>query len=295
MTRWFTALTVTVALSLSATACTGPAETPPDAKVEVGGTKEAVNSDAKVEAVVKEVAPATDAPVLNVPPRGKAERDCANSDPKEFDAKTLAPMTLPADANAAMTDPKLATEKAPEKFKVKFETSKGDFIVEAYRPWSPNGVDRFYNMVKIGWFNEVKFFRAVDGFMTQFGVTPYPEANSAWLDARIPDDEVVQGNKRGVLTFAQCPRPNCRSNQLFINTKDNSFLDRQRFAGFAVVVEGMDVVDSMYTCYGDAGRPGRPSPNAKGPDQGLVQRLGNAYLDAGWPNLDGIKSATIVE
>jgi len=295
MTRWFTALTLTAALSLSAAACTGPADAPPDAKVEVGGEKTPEVVSKKVETVVKDVTADGDAPVLNVPPRGTVARDCADSDPKEVDPKSLAPMTRPSEAKAAMTDRKLATDQAPKKFRVKFETTKGDFIVESYRPWAPNGVDRFYNMVKIGWFNEAKFFRAVDGFMTQFGVTPYPEANAAWLDARIPDDEVVQSNKRGVLTFAQCSRPNCRSNQLFINTKDNTFLDRQRFAGIAVVVEGMDVVDSLYTCYGDAGRPGRPSPTAKGPNQGLIQRLGHAYLDAGWPKLDGITSATNVE
>lgn len=286
MTRWLTLVALAAALG----ACPEPTETPDPKPAATDADKtETVIKDTKVET------PSVAAPVVNVPPKAKVDRDCADSDPVDVDPNAIQPMELPEGAHEAMLDPSKAVDQAPDKFKVKFETTNGDFVVEAYRPWAPNGVDRFYNMVKIGWFNDVKFFRAVDGFMTQFGITPYPQANAAWMKAQIKDDVVKQGNVRGVLTFAQCGRPNCRSNQLFINTKDNTFLDGQRFAGIGVVVEGMDVVDSLYTCYGDSANPRRPNPANKGPNQGLVQSLGNAYLNASFPKLDGIKSATIVE
>ncbi|MFT7518533.1 MAG: peptidyl-prolyl cis-trans isomerase A (cyclophilin A) [Kiritimatiellia bacterium] len=192
--------------------------------------------------------------------------------------------TLPSGHHPALLDPKLASETAPDVFKVRFETTKGSFVVEAHKEWAPVGVDRFYNMVKIGYFNDVKFFRAVDGFMVQFGISGYPAVNKVWQESRLQDDPPKQGNDQGYITFAQCGAPNCRSTQLFVNYKNNSFLDG-KFPAFGKVVEGMDVVDSLYKGYGE-------TPSGA---QGKIQEYGNAFLEQEFPNLDSIKSASIVE
>lgn len=282
------------ALLLSLSACVVSTPEPPT-KDEAGATadtkKDAPDAD-KTEAKIS--TPKTPPPKLDVPPKAEVDRDCGGVDPKPVEPDSVTPLTLPDSADPALTDPTKATATAPEKFKVKFTTSAGDFTIEAYRPWSPTGVDRFYNLVKMGYFDGNKFFRAVDGFMIQFGITGYPEVNAAWSQARIKDDPVAFTNKRGTVTFAKCGRPDCRSTQLFINTTDrNTFLDSQGFAPFGVIVDGMENVDKINTCYGDMGRPG--DPKNKGPNQGLIQQLGNAYLDAGWPELDGIVKAEIVE
>jgi peptidyl-prolyl cis-trans isomerase A (cyclophilin A) len=274
-----------VLLAATLVACTGTAPAPepkpePDAVVETPVDK------------VEEPVAATEGPSADdftIPPKTK-QVQCGKADvPVEVDPNSLEATPLPEGAHPALIDPSQANETAPETFKVKFETTEGDFVVEAHRAWSPVGVDRFYNLVKIGWFEQARFFRAVEGFMVQFGINGAPQANQAWQNARIKDDPVVVGNKRGFVTFAKCGAPNCRSTQLFLNTRDNSALDRQGFAAIGVIVEGMDVVDSLYTCYGEG------APQGTGPRQDLVQRIGNAYLNAGWPNLSGIKKATIVE
>lgn len=235
----------------------------------------------------------SDEPVLDVPAKTRGPQDCADSDPAQVDMATLAPMSPPEGANPALLDPTKATEQAPKSFRVKFTTTKGEFVMKAYRPWSPAGVDRFYNLVKIGFFDGNKFFRAVDNFMIQFGITPYPAVNAAWSQARFSDDPVVKSNIRGMVTFAKCGAPDCRSTQLFINTVDrNRQLDAMGFAPFAVIESGMEVVDALYTCYGDMGRPG--DPRNKGPNQGAIQQFGNAYLEAGWPKLDGVIKAEIL-
>lgn len=291
MIRNWTALSLGLVLAASACVVTPPADDGEEAsKTEAPANDgDGEKTEAKIEADAM-----SDAPKLAPPPKAEIDRDCSNSDPITVDPAEVTPMTLPEGANEALTDPSKATEQAPRTFKVKFETTEGDFVVQAYRPWSPTGVDRFYNLVKIGFFDGNKFFRAVDGFMIQFGITGYPEVNAAWSQARIDDDPVKFTNKRGTMTFAKCGAPNCRSTQLFINTVDrNTFLDKSGFAPFAVIVEGMDVVDKLYTCYGDAANP--RNPGAKGPNQQYVQQLGNAYLEKGWPQLSGIKKATILE
>lgn len=192
-------------------------------------------------------------------------------------------------ANAALTDPSKANEQAPAKFKVKFETTKGDVIIEVTRKWSPNGADRFYNLVKIGFFEDIAFFRAISNFMVQFGVSGYPEVASVWQEANINDEEVIQSNKRGYITYAKSGSPNSRTTQMFINYRDNSMLDSQGFSPFGQVVQGMDVVDSLYTGYGEG------APSGRGPNQGKVQMVGNAYLKKDFPELDYIKKASIVE
>lgn len=191
--------------------------------------------------------------------------------------------------NPALLDPSLAKDKAPDKFKVKFTTTKGDFVVEVTRKWAPNGADRFYNLAKIGYFDDAAFFRNIEGFMVQFGLNGDPAVNEKWSESNIKDDPVVESNKRGYLTFAQTARPNTRSTQLFINFGDNSRLDGQRFAPFGKVVEGMKVVESLYNGYGEG------FPNGRGPDQSRVRNEGNAYLKEKFPKLDYIKTAEIVE
>jgi peptidyl-prolyl cis-trans isomerase A (cyclophilin A) len=178
-------------------------------------------------------------------------------------------------------------EKAPAIFKAKFTTGKGDFVVEVHRDWAPNGADRFYNLVKAGFFDDTRFFRAIEGFMVQFGISGDPSINTKWQNENISDDSVTQSNKRGFMTFAQRNTPNTRSTQVFINYSDNTNLDSMRFAPFGRVVKGMEVVDSLYKGYGEG------APGGAGPNQALIQAQGNAYLDGSFPKLDGIKTATI--
>jgi peptidyl-prolyl cis-trans isomerase A (cyclophilin A) len=185
------------------------------------------------------------------------------------------------------TDPAKLTEKSPESFKVKFETTKGGFTVEVTRSLSPNGADRFYNLARSGYFKDIAFFRVIPGFMCQFGIHGDPKVAATWREAKIPDDAVKGSNTRGAITFATAG-PNTRTTQLFISFGDNSRLDSTGFSPFGKVTEGMDVVDKLNGEYGEG------APRGRGPDQGRVQAEGNAYLKKDFPNLDYIKSATVV-
>ena len=185
------------------------------------------------------------------------------------------------------TDPDKLTEKAPESFKVKFETTKGNFTVEVTRSLAPQGADRFYNLVRSGFFKDVAFFRVIPGFMCQFGIHGDPKVAAAWRKAQIPDDPVKGSNTRGAITFAT-GGPNTRTTQLFISFGDNSRLDSTGFSPFGKVTEGMDVVDKINGEYGEG------APGGRGPDQGRIQMEGNAYLKKDFPNLDYIKSAAVV-
>src|SRR5579883_579201 len=142
-----------------------------------------------------------------------------------------------------LLDPSKGTAKAPDVFMAKFTTTKGDFVIEVHRDWAPNGADRFYNLVRLGYYDDTRFFRAVDGFMVQFGISGDPAVNAKWQNDGFPDDPVKQSNKRGFVTFAQRNTPNSRSTQVFINTVDNARLDPMRFAPFGQVVQGLEVVD----------------------------------------------------
>jgi len=188
--------------------------------------------------------------------------------------------------HARLMDPATLTEQAPATYKAKFETSKGAFVVEVTRAWAPTGADRFYNLVKNGYFDDVRFFRVIAGFMVQFGVNGDPALNAKWRVARVPDDRVTQSNKRGMITFATSG-PNARTTQVFINFRDNGRLDDMGFAPFGRVVSGMDVVDKLYSGYGEG------APNGAGPDQNRIQFEGNAYLSKSFPKLDYVKKATI--
>jgi peptidyl-prolyl cis-trans isomerase A (cyclophilin A) len=186
-----------------------------------------------------------------------------------------------------LKNPTLADEKAPETFKVKFNTTKGDIVLDVTREWSPLGADRFYNLVKAGYFTDIAFFRVIGGFMAQFGIHGDPAISAAWRPARIQDDPVKQSNARGYVSYAM-GGPDTRTTQFFINFGNNSQLDSMGFSPFAKVTEGMDVVDGIYSGYGEG------APRGTGPDQGLVQMQGNAYLQKNFPKLDYIKSAELL-
>lgn len=190
-------------------------------------------------------------------------------------------------ASPGFADPSHLTEKAPETFKAQFDTTKGKFTVEVTRSLAPNGADRFYNLVKSGYFSDIAFFRVVPGFMVQFGIHGDPAVSAKWRAANIPDDAVKGSNTRGTITFATAG-PNTRTTQLFISFGNNTFLDNQGFSPFGKVTDGMDVVDKIYSGYGEG------APSGRGPDQGRIQGEGNAYLKKDFPNLDYIKSATLV-
>jgi peptidyl-prolyl cis-trans isomerase A (cyclophilin A) len=187
---------------------------------------------------------------------------------------------------AALSNPAALTEKAPAVYKVRFDTSKGAVVIEVHRDWAPNGADRFYNLVKNEFYDDVRFFRVIKGFMVQFGVNGDPKVSSGWRAATIQDDAVKQSNKRGTITFATSG-PNSRTSQVFINFADNARLDGQGFAPFGEVVAGMDVVDQLFGGYGEG------APRGQGPDQSRLQREGNDYLIKEFPNLDFIKRATL--
>ncbi len=207
-------------------------------------------------------------------------------------ALSLTAAALPVRSAQAAPDAKLlapekANAKAPAKYKVKFTTT--NFVIEVHRDWAPLGADRFYNLIKIGYFDDVAFFRAIDNFMVQFGINGAPEVNAKWQPARINDDaDAHQTNARGTITFATSG-PNARTTQVFINFRDNGRLDQSGFRPFGKVVKGMEVVDSLFKGYGEG------APRGQGPDQGALQAQGNAYLKAQFPKLDYVKKARLAK
>ena len=176
---------------------------------------------------------------------------------------------------------------APDIFRARFETSKGDFVVEVTRAWSPAGADHFYNLVSHGYLDGVRFFRVIEGFMAQFGINGNPELAALLQEENILDDPVVESNTRGKMTFAKASQPNSRSTQIFINLVPNTNLDALGFSPFGEIVEGMEVVDQLYSGYGEG------APQGMGPNQGRAQAEGNAYLNAEFPNLDYVERASI--
>lgn len=197
-------------------------------------------------------------------------------------AVSVASAQAPAAARPNLKNPAAFKAQAPAVYKASFETSAGTFVVEVHRDWAPIGADRFYNLVKSGFFENVRFFRVIPGFMVQFGMHGDPSVGAAWRTASIKDDPVKQSNKRGYVTFATAG-PNTRTTQVFINFADNASLDGQGFAPFGQVVSGMAVVDKLNATYGAT--PGN--------DQGNIATGGNAYLEKTYPKLDFIKKATI--
>ena len=194
----------------------------------------------------------------------------------------MAALAAPAFAQTgkpSLMNPASLKEKAPDTFKAKFDTSAGEFVITVTRAWAPLGADRFYNLVKNGFYDGTRFFRVVPNFMVQFGINGDPDVQRNWANANIPDDKPgVKSNGRGFVTFAN-RGPNSRSTQLFIN-KSNAFLDKT-FMPFGEVTSGMSVVDKINAKHGED------------PDQGQIQNNGNRYLQKAFPDLDYIKKATI--
>jgi cyclophilin family peptidyl-prolyl cis-trans isomerase len=183
-------------------------------------------------------------------------------------------------------NPAALNEKAPATYKARFDTSKGAFVIDVRRDWAPLGADRFYNLVKNGFYNENRFFRVISGFMVQFGINGNPQLSTPWHGAQIKDDPVKQSNKRGFITFATSG-PNSRTTQVFINFGDNGRLDGMGFAPFGHVTSGMNVVDALFGGYGEG------APQGRGPSQGRIQSEGNTYLTKDFPKLDYVRKATI--
>jgi len=186
-----------------------------------------------------------------------------------------------AQSSGPLGNPAALSEQSPPTFQVAFDTSKGRFVVDVHREWAPIGADRFYNLVKNGFFDEVRFFRVIGGQLAQFGMHGDPRVQDAWRDAAVQDDPVKHSNTRGTVSFAS-RGPNTRTTQLFINLTDNRAYDRLGFSPFAEVVTGIEVVDSLYSGYEER------------PEQGLIDEEGNAYLTREFPNLDYIKKAALL-
>lgn len=204
---------------------------------------------------------------------------------KSATGKSATGKAAPSKAAAPATDPALlqpATLKAqaPETFKVKFTTTAGDITIQVTRAWAPLGADRFYNLARHHFFNGASFFRVVPGFVVQFGLSANSKVSKAWDQAKIKDDPVKQSNHRGYLTFATSGA-NTRTTQFFINLGENAGLDAQGFSPFGQVSQGMDVVDKIYSGYGEK------------PDQGLITNQGKAYVDKNFPKLDKILTTAI--
>lgn len=203
-------------------------------------------------------------------------------------AKTSSTARRPAaGSSGSLLNPSSLKLQAPAVFDAKFVTTKGEFVIEVTRSWSPHGADRFYNLVKYHYFDNASFFRVVPGFVVQFGISARPDVSRAWRNANIQDDPVMQTNSRGTVTFATAG-PNTRTTQIFINLGENAALDNQGFSPFGKVVSGMEIVDSLYSEYGDG------PPSGHGPDQDLIQSQGKPYLDRVFPQLDSIKSTIVV-
>ena len=196
------------------------------------------------------------------------------------------PPTGPIDPHSRLLHPEQLTEQAPATFAVQMHTSAGDFVIDVTRAWSPNGADRFYNLVRAGYFTDVAFFRVIPGFMAQAGIHGRPGISHAWHDATIEDDPVVQHNTRGFVSFATAG-PNTRTTQFFVNFADNSRLDASGFSPFGHVRD-MTAVDRLESRFGEG------APNGIGPDQARIQREGNGYLRASFDGLDYILTARVL-
>jgi peptidyl-prolyl cis-trans isomerase A (cyclophilin A) len=221
------------------------------------------------------------APATATAPTHPASQTAAHPATSTKPASTTPRTTTHMTTDPALLHPATLKAKAPDVYEVKFETTKGEVIVQVDRAWSPLGADRFYNLVKHGFFTDAAFFRVVPGFIVQFGLSANPAVNKVWSSANITDDKVTQSNRPGTLVFATAG-PNTRTTQLFINFGNNTFLDSQGFSPFGHVTSGMDVVQKIYSGYGER------------PDQGAITSQGKAYLDKNFPNIDSIKTATIV-
>lgn len=179
-----------------------------------------------------------------------------------------------------------ADERAPDAFAARLVTTKGDIVIDVRREWAPRGADRFFTLVRSGFFTDVAFYRVIDGFMAQAGLSGDPELNGKWRAKRIDDDPVKESNRRGMVTFAMAG-PGSRTTQFFINFSDNVRLDGMGFAPFGKVRD-MAPVDALFKGYGEG------APRGNGPRQPRIANEGNAYLRAEFPGLDYILRAEIL-
>ena len=183
---------------------------------------------------------------------------------------------------------KMWSQRAPGVFRIQMETSKGSFVIEAHRTWAPIGCDRFFNLVRAGFFDNSRFFRVRPGSFTQFGIPGDPVVAAVWKSQQIPDDPVRQSNTRGTIAYAMTG-PGTRTTQFYINLSDNSRLDKDGFSPIGKVVAGMEVIDQIYSGYGEDAGGGM-----RGGKQGRIFEGGNAYLDREFPNLDKLIRASVV-
>lgn len=193
-----------------------------------------------------------------------------------------AAIALPAQTGK-LADPSQLNETAPNVFRARFDTSKGAFVIEVHREWAPLAADRFYNLVRNGFYDGTRFFRVRTGFMAQFGLNGDPNIQAAWQRASLRDEPPMKSNTRGYVSFTKENLPNTRFTQIFINYGDNSYLDGQGFAPFGQVVTGMEVVDKLVS-----------PPRDNEPDQRRILREGNGYLQKEFPQLDFVKKAMLV-
>ena len=196
-----------------------------------------------------------------------------------------------ADRTSLLLDPASPewTQPSPPEWQARFETSQGEFVMSVVREHTPIGADRFYNLVRLGYYDDTRFHRVSEGYIAQFGLHGDPRVNAAWLHRQIPDDPAHGSNVRGTLAFAMSPEPNTRNTQIYINLGDNTRNDAEPFAIFGQVVEGMDVLDRLYSGYGEQSGSG-----VRQGRQGQIVEGGNEYLDQEFPLLDRIVRATLV-
>lgn len=187
---------------------------------------------------------------------------------------------------SSSSDSGAADSEAPAQYRAKFETSKGDFVVEVTREWASLGADRFYTLVRTGFFDDARFFRVLPGFVVQFGLKGDPAVDAKWESAVLQDDPPGRSNAFGTITFAS-RGPNSRTSQVFISVGENSRLDSMGFTPFGRVIEGMKIVMDLYSGYGEG------VPNGTGPNQALIRSQGNKYLTENFPRLDYVKKASI--
>lgn len=185
--------------------------------------------------------------------------------------------------------PPAYARRAPHRFRVKIETTAGNFVIEAHRDWSPHGADRFYELVRKGYYNDSRFFRVVPGRWVQFGISGDPQIAQEWRHRTIPDDPLIEPNSAGFVAFANTG-PDTRSTEVYINTGDNTRNDKENgFAPFGKVVEGMDTVEKLYGGYGEHSGGGMRAGH-----QDAMFNGGNAYLDRNFPRLDKLIRATVL-
>jgi cyclophilin family peptidyl-prolyl cis-trans isomerase len=197
----------------------------------------------------------------------------------------------PAEARSALLDPSSSfwTTNAPRAFDARIETSKGTFTLSIERDWAPRGADRFYNLARAGFFDDSRFFRVVPHFIAQFGIPANPAVGAAWQNRAFADDSVMHSNVRGTIAFAMTG-PNTRTTQLYISLVDNARLDAQGFAPIGRVVEGMAVVDSLYSGYGENSGGG-----VRAGKQAALFSGGSAYLDREYPKLDRLIRVMVID